>query len=81
MSILNQIKNLNFPALFSVLRRLVNLPFRQYVQFVVFFVRGILCQVAKFIYNSLIPYFIEYSAHFFTWKMMLKYSMRTIHGR
>jgi hypothetical protein len=26
-------------------------------------------------------YFIEYSAHFFTWKMMLKYSLRTKHGR
>ncbi len=23
-------------------------------------------------------YFIEYSAHFFTWKMMLKYSLHTI---
>ncbi len=27
------------------------------------------------------PYFIEYSVHFFTFKMMLKYSLRTIHGR
>ncbi len=26
-------------------------------------------------------YFIEYSVHFFTLKMMLKYSLRTIHGR
>jgi hypothetical protein len=28
-----------------------------------------------------LPYFIEYSAHFFTLKMMLKYSLHTIHGR
>jgi hypothetical protein len=28
-----------------------------------------------------IPYFIDYSMHFFTWKMMLKYFIRTIHGR
>jgi hypothetical protein len=28
-----------------------------------------------------LPYFIEYSAHFFTLKKMLKYSLRTIHGR
>jgi len=28
-----------------------------------------------------VPYFIEYSAHFFTSKMMLKYSLHTIHGR
>jgi hypothetical protein len=28
-----------------------------------------------------VPYFIEYSAHFLTWKMMLKYSLHTIHGR
>ncbi len=26
-------------------------------------------------------YFNEYSANFFTLKMMLKYSLRTIHGR
>jgi hypothetical protein len=30
---------------------------------------------------TIIPYFIEYSAHFFTLKMMLKYSLHTIHGR
>ncbi len=30
---------------------------------------------------QLLLYFIEYSAHFFTLKMMLKYSLRTIHGR
>jgi hypothetical protein len=30
---------------------------------------------------SLISYFIKYSAHFFTLKMMLKYSQYTIHGR
>ncbi len=28
----------------------------------------------------IVPYFIEYSAHFYTLKMMLKYSLRTIHG-
>ncbi len=28
-----------------------------------------------------IPYFIEYSAHFFTMKMMMKYSLRTEHGK
>jgi hypothetical protein len=28
-----------------------------------------------------ILYFIEYIAHFFTRKMRLKYSLRTIHGR
>jgi hypothetical protein len=28
-----------------------------------------------------IPYFIEYSVHFFTLKMMLKYSLHTIHER
>ncbi len=28
-----------------------------------------------------LPYFIEYSAHFYTLKMMLKYSLRTIRGR
>ncbi len=27
-----------------------------------------------------LPYFIKYSAHFFTLEMMLKYSLRTIHG-
>jgi len=27
-----------------------------------------------------VPYFIEYSAHFFTLKMMLKHSLPTIHG-
>ncbi len=27
-----------------------------------------------------LPYFLEYSAHFFTLKMMLKYSLCTIHG-
>ncbi len=27
-----------------------------------------------------IPYFIEYSAHFFTLKMMMKYSLLTEHG-
>jgi len=30
---------------------------------------------------SQIPYFIEYSVLFFTLKMMLKYSLHTIHGR
>jgi hypothetical protein len=29
----------------------------------------------------LVLYFIEYSVHFFTLKMLLKYSMPTIHGR
>ncbi len=29
----------------------------------------------------IVPYFIENSAHFFTLKMMLKYSLCTIHGR
>ncbi len=28
-----------------------------------------------------VQYFIKYSVHFFTWKMMLKYSLHTIHGR
>jgi hypothetical protein len=28
-----------------------------------------------------VPYFIEYNAHFFTLKMMLKYSLGTIQGR
>jgi len=28
-----------------------------------------------------LPYFIEYSAHFFASKRMLKYPLRTIHGR
>ncbi len=28
-----------------------------------------------------VPYFIKYSAHFFTLKMMLKYSLCTIYGR
>ncbi len=28
-----------------------------------------------------IPYFIKYSVHFFTWKMMLKYFLSTILGR
>jgi len=28
-----------------------------------------------------LPYFIKYSAHFYTLKMMLKYSLHTIHGR
>ncbi len=28
-----------------------------------------------------VPYFIEYIAHFFILKMMLKYSLHTIHGR
>jgi hypothetical protein len=31
--------------------------------------------------EKLILYFIEYSVYFFTWKMMLKYSLSTIHGR
>jgi len=30
---------------------------------------------------SVILYFIKYSAHFFTLKKMLKYSLHTIHGR
>jgi hypothetical protein len=29
----------------------------------------------------ILPYFIKYSAHFFTLKIMLKYSLCTIHGR
>jgi len=28
-----------------------------------------------------VPYFIEYSVHFFILKMMLKYSLHTVHGR
>jgi hypothetical protein len=28
-----------------------------------------------------LPYFIEYSSHFFTLKMILNYSLHTIHGR
>jgi hypothetical protein len=28
-----------------------------------------------------IPYFIEYSVHFYTLKMMQKYSLCAIHGR
>jgi hypothetical protein len=28
-----------------------------------------------------VVYFIKYSAHFFTLKMMLKYSLHIIHGR
>jgi hypothetical protein len=31
--------------------------------------------------KKLIPYFIEYSAHFFTLKMVQKYYLRTIQGR
>jgi hypothetical protein len=31
--------------------------------------------------SMLLPYFIEYSAHFYRLKMMLKYSLGTIHGR
>ncbi len=30
---------------------------------------------------SVIPYLIKYSAYFFTLKMMLKYSLHTVHGR
>ncbi len=36
-------------------------------------------KVALFFYCLL--YFIQYSVHFFTLKIMLKYSMHTIHGR
>jgi hypothetical protein len=31
--------------------------------------------------NVYIPYFVEYSVQFFTLKMMLKYSLHTVHGR
>ena len=27
--------------------------------------------------HTKVPYFIEYSAHFFTWKMMIKYFLHT----
>ncbi len=32
-------------------------------------------------FSNLLLYFIKYSAHFYTLKMMLKYSLHTIHGR
>jgi hypothetical protein len=30
-------------------------------------------------YLLYIPYFIDYSTHFFTWKIMLKYSLHSAH--
>ncbi len=39
----------------------------------------------RYLYNSFVcvtlQYFIEYNAHFYTLKMVLKYFLRTIHGR
>jgi hypothetical protein len=39
---------------------------------------AILSTLFMFVY---VIYFTEYSAHFYTLKMMLKYSLRSIHGR
>jgi hypothetical protein len=32
-------------------------------------------------FEIMVPYFIEYIAHFFTLKMMLEYSLCTMHGK
>ncbi len=37
--------------------------------------------VARNLLLILLLYFIKYSAHFFILKMMLKYSLHTLHGR
>jgi hypothetical protein len=43
--------------------------------------RTVVHLIKTLIINIVLLYFIEYSVHFFTLKMMLKYSLRTIHGR